>query len=621
MSLLAYNKTTSPLALAAGSVTISQVASSAGARSKAHNVTAELNALSSGDFASIQVQVDAGSVEFEWSTGIPEFNTYTLVVGQAAEEFSENDVSTFTATTGSDTNPGTQAQPYATPGKMAKTLRGNWRRSNVFYLGDGTYNWAEFGFHGGNGGVGPGSSPLAIVGNYNTIVGGPFTVTAVNPDGSLDVSGGIPALTSGTGDSFAFVAPYVTLTDSAGGFVAGGVKTGMSITIAGATTPANNGTFLITAVSATTVTFFNQAGVAEAYAGGWNVTFDRFFNKPKMRVISGPGTGATAMVAGNTDAALLPNYDLPLNWGVDVGSVIQIEDPSTIIQMSVNTIFAWMHVGMKGIKFQRIAGGGLTLAEDGQLDVEGCILDISTGGNSRLRIVHNGRLQSSAFGPWSAMGGSNPFQDFGLGLCVEGRTNNLNVSMFDRGSMIGTHQFNMCRLGVISGYLDVQAIHMRNSSIDLSDNSTLFVETFDGGAVRSTMKGNHPQSPWVIGGFNNSNIGRLNVLNIDQCNGNPIQLGQDAQAGVTGYGGSRAWIGDVGGSDNVGVGIKYTGGSRATIDGADGYPNTTITGTAGDTEGRRPTTDTQTYATVRTADGSGVKGYQDSYGNRIEPAV
>lgn len=79
-----------------------------------------------------------------------------------------------------------------------------------------------------------------------------------------------PANKTGTGDDFTKTGNDVTLTDAGGAFVAADI--GRMITIAGATTAANNGTFAITAQpTATSVTFVNAAGVAEAYPGAYSV--------------------------------------------------------------------------------------------------------------------------------------------------------------------------------------------------------------------------------------------------------------------------------------------------------------------------------------------------------------
>lgn len=65
-------------------------------------------------------------------------------------------------------------------------------------------------------------------------------------------------------------APNKTFTSPAAVFSAADV--GRTITFLSATTPANNGTFVISAVAdATHLTFTNAAGVSEAYTGFWNV--------------------------------------------------------------------------------------------------------------------------------------------------------------------------------------------------------------------------------------------------------------------------------------------------------------------------------------------------------------
>lgn len=87
------------------------------------------------------------------------------------------------------------------------------------------------------------------------------------------------SLTNGTdtgGGSFAYAAPIVTFTTTPSGsaaFVSSDV--GKKITIVGATTPGNNGTFVITAVlSSTQIQYSNAGGAAEAFAGTWNTTYD-----------------------------------------------------------------------------------------------------------------------------------------------------------------------------------------------------------------------------------------------------------------------------------------------------------------------------------------------------------
>lgn len=76
--------------------------------------------------------------------------------------------------------------------------------------------------------------------------------------------------TTGTGDNLAVAAGIVTLTDAGAAFFAEMV--GSPITIEDATTPANNGTFVVTAyVSPTQIKYANAVGLPEAFPGTWIV--------------------------------------------------------------------------------------------------------------------------------------------------------------------------------------------------------------------------------------------------------------------------------------------------------------------------------------------------------------
>lgn len=75
---------------------------------------------------------------------------------------------------------------------------------------------------------------------------------------------------TGDGDTIGGTAPDMTLTDAGASFAAADI--GRWITIAGATTGANNGTFIISGyTSATVITYYNASGVAEAYSGTWTI--------------------------------------------------------------------------------------------------------------------------------------------------------------------------------------------------------------------------------------------------------------------------------------------------------------------------------------------------------------
>ena len=125
--------------------------------------------------------------------------------------------------------------------------------------------------------------------------------------------GNITVLAShaGTGDSFAVTGTTVTLTDAAATFVAS--DAGRPIVIAGATTPANNGTFTITKfIDPSNITYTNAAGVAEVYAGAWTI---------------GTNTGVGLKVLTGADAAVAATTLLSGTGGaiqVDTGPVLTL---------------------------------------------------------------------------------------------------------------------------------------------------------------------------------------------------------------------------------------------------------------------------------------------------------
>jgi hypothetical protein len=93
---------------------------------------------------------------------------------------------------------------------------------------------------------------------------------------------------SGVGDSITFSTPNVTLTDATATFTAGDI--GKYILIQGSATPANNGLFLVTARTGTTITFTNANGVAEgAYTGTWKLVSSDGFKWGMTGIGTTPG--------------------------------------------------------------------------------------------------------------------------------------------------------------------------------------------------------------------------------------------------------------------------------------------------------------------------------------------
>jgi len=117
--------------------------------------------------------------------------------------------------------------------------------------------------------TGGGSGPLlaAEVPIRDGVGGTPGFPTVVAPSVAITYEEGP---TSGVATTIGGAAPAMTLADAASPFVAADV--GRSITIVGATTPANDGTFPITGFTgAGLIAYTNAAGVAEAFAGTWTI--------------------------------------------------------------------------------------------------------------------------------------------------------------------------------------------------------------------------------------------------------------------------------------------------------------------------------------------------------------
>lgn len=136
----------------------------------------------------------------------------------------------------------------------------------------------------------------------------------------------VPATVNGTGDTIGGAAPTMTLTDAAAAFTADMV--GRTITIAGSTSPANDGAFpIIGYTSPTVISYTNAVGVAEAFAGTWVVSDGDFVvlsvaasETPTQTAAVGAVTTEGAVVAfeagfptGTTTEVAGPNALSPLN--------------------------------------------------------------------------------------------------------------------------------------------------------------------------------------------------------------------------------------------------------------------------------------------------------------------
>ncbi len=136
---------------------------------------------------------------------------------------------------------------------------------------------------------------------------------------------------TGQGDYISISGTTCTLTDLSWGL--GYRLVGKRVVIAGSTSPANNGTFLVTActprsnVSPGTIVYENPAGVTESFAGTWWIA-------------NGEKTGVGVGASGLTKAGATMTMTASVNafHSSDVGKNIRIMDPTSAGNKSTFTI-------------------------------------------------------------------------------------------------------------------------------------------------------------------------------------------------------------------------------------------------------------------------------------------
>ena len=144
------------------------------------------------------------------------------------------------------------------------------------------------------------------------------TLNSVNTKTLTDETSSFGASTAtGTGDTIGGAAPSMTLTDAGAAFTAQDV--GRYITVVGATTPANDGSFLISAfTSSTLITYQNASGVAEAFTGTYTVRDpysledDINFARTDRKLIKGTASHTTAVPTYQRPTAIGTNVDANL---------------------------------------------------------------------------------------------------------------------------------------------------------------------------------------------------------------------------------------------------------------------------------------------------------------------
>lgn len=378
MPLLAYNKTTSALLLAAGNPAPTLPAStSAGARGPAMNVTGELSGLTAANYTSIQAQVTAGSVEFEWTT-VPEYlmvqtSGSWMEVGGIAAEVAEEPVTIYVnGGTGSDSNLGTATSPLATFIEAHKRLPLTWKKScHVIMDADNvgrSYSTSTSTLGKGLrtlGPMGPDATPLTIIGGSRqtliTQAGGPGalgtnnTFNAVVPTGTVATDGGTTLTLSGVvgvfptnGGVIQIASEIIKYTAEAAGVLSG-----------------------LTRAYCNTVQVSQTGNTAFLFMAGHQVTFT-----------SGTATNLAQrrQIKSNTASSITLNTNL--------GAVVAATDGFLVDRVATTLdISNWrtgvMTLGLKDLILPQTAATGFYASiGGGQVNMEGC--DIRPTGNAFL---------------------------------------------------------------------------------------------------------------------------------------------------------------------------------------------------------------------------------------------
>ena len=289
---------------------------------------------------------------------------------------------------------------------------------------------------------------------------------------------------SGTGDAFTKVGNVVTLTDSAAKFTS--TMTASAIKISGATSAANNGTFLITASTPTTVSFTNAAGVAEAFTGTWD------FLLVESENLSHRGFAKPANYRGDTDYLANP---VSL-WAEKDGS------RQSMMLLGVNSeIRMWGENQVIDLNGKRIGAH----ERPNRIAPFSSIIDLSNGHFAGLttKSAKNAHIYSSQRGGRLARNNHFAIRGHGVdGLLVENVISG-DAATLNHGSYFGTAIFNDSKRVVFQSVKqEMLNKAVANTSIALSwyaqlTNSELFRGYFERSATwNATGAATYPWMKW-----------------------------------------------------------------------------------------------------------------------------
>lgn len=315
------------------------------------------------------------------------------------------------------------------------------------------------------------------------------------------------------------------------------------------------------------------------------------------------GTGATTTTF-NLDSA----YATAPSVGVDT---FVVEKPGTIINMtgSFGLLGRGMtQIGFQGIKFICSSAAISWISTTNYVSFDGCEFDLGGGGlinNSVDTIFGSNYANNDPNGPMLPPGQSGgvtaPSMFIHDGTLAT--SNRALVTNSAGGALI----FNQCSLTVTQGDAVLANCDSFRTTLVGDRNGELTISGASG-AYPTRMNGTLLSTDAAIIDVTGSSVAST-LTNLDISN--------SGNYGVEAKNGSQLILQTLVGNGNAKAGIHVDLRSGGQID--TGATVTAVTGNTGDFEfGHETVANIRTYAAVRTADGTGTKGFDDGHGNRID---
>lgn len=508
------------------------------------------------------------------------------------------------ALTGNDNNPGTLALPLQTfDAAISRVPSGN-RSQLQINLAAGDYNWTKKNIFMGNA-VDNEATPLAIVGALSNDLG---TVTAAAGSTTTLLNFAAAGIRNGAVASFIAGAALgnIRITGLTG-MVASDVD--RLLLISGAATAANNGPFTIAAfVDAATVDLVNAQGViadANNSAIGWQESFEGCYVQFASNTTSPALQNVARQIRGNPSTAqFLMATAFPAVPAA--GDTFIVQRPASVIHYgaagdAATVAYVWDSgtLGLQGVKFKRDAGNAgltfrLTQNQFESVWVQNGVLLVTN-----YSVIPAG--QSSAVAQWANQTVTSPFSATRQGCGVFLQDISTGVMLTNHCRMVGT-----C-VAINTNFVISQDAFF---SPTLWGDRCSVVNT--GGEIACPAGGiNKQQSPSLTTGIITAQMGGMVTLpSFDLSNsggyGLDLQNGSEGRLGaVTSAAGA-----------NAKSGIRVDHRSGVSINSPAGV--TSVTGATDVEFGHTTVPNTQSYFAINAVDVNGVKGFQDTYGNRVD---